>query len=271
MTKNIEIIRMSLPECNHSAASPRKFRSYNVGIAKTGTNSIAALFGQYRAGHEFMFQETVEQIAAWREGLISLESFKAYVLDRDRQGNLEMDSATFNHHYLDILIQDFPEAKFIFTVRDCYSWLNSIVNMSIRSGNSIPDWMLRYGKFFIGYEVERNTISSSQATLDKLPSAINKLLEYWQKSNQRILDWLPPERSLIVPTHKISKSLEQIANFVGVPPQSLVEQAKHSNQATPGYDWLKYVDQDFLEERCSFYCGSLMERLFPDLMETRRK
>ncbi len=259
-----------MPEFNRSAASARRFRSYNIGIAKTGTNSIAAIFGQYRAGHEFMFQETVEQIAAWQEGLISLESFKAYVLYRDQQGGLEMDSATFNHHYLDILIQEFSEAKFIFTVLDCYSWLNSIVNMSLSSGNSIPDWMLKYGKFFIGYEVDRTTISSSQSILDKLPTAIDKLLEYWEKSNQRILDLLPPERSLIVPTHKISESLEQIANLVGVSSQSMVEEAKHSNQAPPGYDWLQYIDQDLLEERCSFYCGSLMERLFPDLMEARR-
>lgn len=235
---------MSLQECTHSDPPLRKIHLYNVGIAKTGTNSMASIFGKYRTEHEFMFQETIEQIAAWQEGTVSQESFKTYILYRDRQGNLEMDSASFNHHYLDILRREFPEAKFIFTVRDCYSWLNSIVNMSLSNGNSIPDWMLMYGKLFVGYEVDRTTISSSQAILDKLPSTIDQLLEYWQKSSQRILDFLPPEHSLIIPTHKISQSLEQIANFVGVSPQSLVEQANHSNQAPPGYDWLKYIDQD---------------------------
>ncbi|GET35394.1 sulfotransferase [Microseira wollei] len=262
---------MTSKELAEGTRSSRRFRAYCVGIAKTGTNSMADLFGRYRSGHEFMFQETVAQIAAWQEGMISPESFKAYILYRDRQGDLEMDSATFNHNYLHILIQEFSEAKFIFTVRDCYSWLNSLLNMSWRSGNSIPDWMFKYGKFFIGYEVNRSAVSSVEAMLEELPNALEGLLSYWQKSNQRILDLLPPERSLIVPTHKLSQSLEQIANLVGVTPESLVEEAKHSNQAPPGYDWLKYIDQDLLEERCSFYCGSLMERLFPDLMEVGRK
>lgn len=254
---------MTKKEYNNHGSS-RKFHLYNVGIAKTGTNSIAALFERYSSGHEFMFEETVAQIAAWQEGQISSESFKSYILDRDSQGDLELDSASFNHHYLHILIQEFPEAKFIFTVRDCYSWLNSVLNMSMSCGANIPGWMFKYGKIFIGYEVEPAVVSSTEAMLEELPNALNGLLKYWQNSNQRILELLPPERSLIIPTHKISESLEQIANFVGLPPQTLVEEAKHSNQAPPGYDWLKYIDPDLLEERCSFYCGSLMQQLFPE-------
>jgi Sulfotransferase domain len=254
--------------------SARQFHVYGVGLARTGTTSIAAIFGQYQSEHDFMFEETMSQIAGWQEGQVSHELFEKFILDRDRQGQLELDSACFNHHFLHILIEHFPEAKYIFTVRDCYSWLNSVLNMGLRYAEGIPDWMLmfrRYSKFYIGYEIERIVVSSRAAMLEEMPKVVDGLLAYWQQHNQHILELLPPARSLIVPTHKISQSLEQIANFVGIEPQALIETARHSNQAPPGYDWLQYLDRDWLEQRCDFYCGSLMEQLFPDLIEVTKQ
>ena len=248
-----------------SNSCPRRFQAYNVGLAKTGTNSIASLFGGYRSGHEFMFQKTVEQIAAWQDGTLTADAFEAYILERDRLGCLEMDSASFNHHYLNILKTAFPQAKFIFTIRDCYSWLNSILNMSLRYAEHIPDWMLRYSKFFIGYEIERATVGSVPATQSKLPEIVESLLSYWKQHNRRVLNLLPPERSLIITTHKISDSLPKIANFIGIPPQSLEEQPHHVNLASEDAKWLQFLDREWLAELCSFYCGDLMKQFFPDL------
>ena len=38
------------------------FKLYNVGIGKTGTHSIAAVFGNYRSHHQFIINETLEVI-----------------------------------------------------------------------------------------------------------------------------------------------------------------------------------------------------------------
>ncbi|NEQ07045.1 MAG: sulfotransferase [Moorea sp. SIO4E2] len=251
-----------------SNTSHRRFQAYNVGLAKTGTNSIATLFGRYRSAHEFMFRETVAQIASWQEGLVSQESFKAYILERDRRGFLEMDSASFNHHYLQILSSTFPEAKFIFTIRDCYSWLNSILNMSLRYATNIPDWMLRYSKFFIGYEIERATVGNIPATQQKLPEMVESLLLYWSTYNQRVLDFLPVERCLIVKTNQISDTLETIADFIGIPPESLVVSDGHMNRAPESLQWLQFLDQVWLEERSNFHCGTLMKQMFPNWSPT---
>lgn len=248
-----------------SDTSPRRFRAYNVGLAKTGTNSIAALFGQYRSAHEFMFPETVAQIARWQDGSLSEASFKAYVLERDRRGGLEMDSASFNHHYLQILADTFPEAQFIFTIRDCYSWLNSILNMSLRYATYIPDWMLRYSKFFIGYEIERSTVGDPKATQEKLPEIVESLLQYWQIHNRRVLDLLPSERSLIVRTDRISDTLEPMADLIGISPASLVRSDRHLNRAPETVEWLECLDPLWLKERSDFHCGILMRQLFPDV------
>ena len=63
--------------------SSRQFQCYCVGLAKTGTTSIAAIFGRYRSEHDFMFEETMAKIAAWREGQISPELFAEFILERD--------------------------------------------------------------------------------------------------------------------------------------------------------------------------------------------
>ena len=244
--------------------SYRRFQAYNVGLPKTGTASIAALFGQYRSAHEFMFLETVAKIASWKDGLVSTESFKISILERDRSGCLEMDSASFNHHYLQILAIAFPEAKFIFTIRDCYSWLNSVLNMSLRYAANVPDWMLPYSKFLIGYEIDRSTFGDQSATQQNPPEIVDSLLRYWQTSNQRVLDLLPSERSLIVRTDRISDSLDLIADFIGIPPDSLVVSGRHMNRSPENLPLLQFLDPGWLEERCHLHCGSLMKQVFSD-------
>ena len=57
----------------------RRFRAYNVGIAKSGTTSIAGIFSQYRAAHEFMFPETTKAISDYKTGLISKEEFIGFM------------------------------------------------------------------------------------------------------------------------------------------------------------------------------------------------
>lgn len=64
-----------------------------------------------------------------KHGDIALERFCGFLKEREMLGGLlEMDSAHFNRHYIDILKEEFPEAKFICLIRDCYSRVNSFVN-----------------------------------------------------------------------------------------------------------------------------------------------
>lgn len=242
---------------------PRRFHLYNVGIAKTGTSSMAALFSRYHSGHEFMFRETVSQIMAWQDGRLSDTGFESYVLQRNQHGRLEMDAASFNHHYLHILRDRFPQAKFIFTIRDCFSWLDSILNMSLRYGTNLPAWMLTYSRLFLGYEIGRATVASPQNMLSELPQMVDGLLAYWATSNQRILNLLPEKRSLVLPTHKISESLSTVARFAGIPPYTLMVAKKHVNCAPAKFNWLSHVDRHVLAERCHLHCGRLMAQFFP--------
>ena len=106
----------------------RRFQAYCLGLPKTGTVSVHGIFGNYRTRHEFQQWDTHQMIIQYKHKKISRQEFLKFLQDRDFAGQMEMDSAHFNRHYIDILAQEFPEAKFICTIRDCYSWLNSLIN-----------------------------------------------------------------------------------------------------------------------------------------------
>lgn len=242
----------------------RRFRIYTVGIAKTGTTSIAGIFGRYRSAHEFMFAETVRQISAWHQGAISTESLRSYVLQRDRKGGLELDSASFNHHFIPILAEEFPDSKFVFSIRDCFSWLDSIVTMGLTAGAGVPSWMMEYGRFIARDRVDQGAITAPFDLMRALPDLVDGLFRYWSEMNSSVLDLLPEGRSLIVRTHELSASLDRLALFAGVPRDSLTARAKHRNRAAERLEILRSLDPGLIEERYQVHCRELMERVFPD-------
>ena len=104
-------------------------------MGKTGTVSIHAIFrkAQYRCGeHEPESRFLINKILTFYNGKIDTNEFTLYVKHRDRRLGLEMDVSHLNYHLLDILVNEFSEAKFILTIRDCYSWLDSFMDQQYR-------------------------------------------------------------------------------------------------------------------------------------------
>lgn len=245
-------------------AAERRFRIYNVGVAKTGTTSIAGIFGRYRSAHEFMFSESVRKISAWTKGSLSAEELRDFVLLRDRRGGLELDSASFNHHFIPILVEEFPDSKFVFSIRDCYSWLDSIVSMGLSAGSEVPAWMEEYGRFLASDRVERSSIAAPLDLMRALPDLVDGLFRYWSEMNSAVLELLPPGRSLIVRTHEISGSLDRLALFAGVPRDTLTAAAAHRNKAARRLEILGSLDSGLIRERYDAHCRELMDRVFPE-------
>ena len=252
----------------------RRFHAYNVGIAKTGTRSIGAIFRHYRSTHEFMFEQTTGHILQFQKGQIDGQQLRKYIRQRDNEGILEMDSSSFNYAYLHILIDEFPSAKFIFTIRDAYSWVDSLLNMFL-SGSVInsesPQWMYDYTEHLFG--LDRSMVRSKRRVVKHFDSLIDKLLVYWSSTNSEILDKLPLQRSLIVRTHEISSHIDRIADLVGVPRRSLHREQTHLHQAARKFNVLQEIDRGLLSEKVDCHCSALMKRFYPgyrlaDFLET---
>ncbi len=240
-----------------NANKPLSFEAYNVGIGKTGTLSIAAIFGNYRSRHQFLLIETFEMIRKFEQNEKSKKELCDFIVERDRSGCLEMDSSGHHYFYLKILVDEFPEAKFIFVIRDCYSWFDSVINMLHlpNGGFGSP------GAF--DFDRLKPVCRDKERLLRELPDHIDGPLEFWASANRKALDNLPPDRSLIVRTNEISDRLDTMADFIGVPVETLIREHSHVHKAAKKLDILKAADPKFLERKFNSICSPLMREFFP--------
>jgi hypothetical protein len=206
----------------------RTFRVYNVGIAKTGTQSVAGIFSNYRTLHEYLFPDTVEAIGRRASGEMSEAEFREFLHWRDGVARLDVDSSSYNSFYVDRLAEEFADARFIFVIRDCWSWLDSMLNMCLRFGPYMPAWMVEHCRTILGPSFS----GDAEAHLaDRLPALVEAGLGYWARANQFVANALPMERSIVLRTAELSDSLPRLAAFVGLPVESLRADLSHVHRA----------------------------------------
>jgi hypothetical protein len=238
---------------------------FGVGLFRTGTNSIFEMFRRsFRADHEFMKTETLTAISDHMRGSMPREDFIRFVGNRTLRANLEMDSAGFHFFYLDVLTREFPASKMILTIRDCYSWVNSFMALIVAKESTD----------------DSRFISSFLNCIDPLPDSrfewnertgfkcsIEQLVRIWNAANVNVLTTVPPERLLVVKLPDLSRSLERIAGFAGVPVESL--DPFHCNKTDVPVNYLAAFDGGDLEALAERYCSELMSGLFPGFTLTQ--
>lgn len=111
---------------------PRRLHGYNLGAPRTGTTTVARIFGEaFRAVHEPMPAKTITLLKQyWRDGL-SRSGVQAILRKRDQEHRFEFESSPYLGLFAKVLPETFPEAKFVLTVRRPRSWLRSIVDRCI--------------------------------------------------------------------------------------------------------------------------------------------
>ena len=190
---------------------PRRNRLYCVGAAKTGTHSIHSMFDDtVRSRHEAYSEELIEKILDLHEERITDAEMLSYVRQRDRRLRLDVDSSQLNFFLIDYLLDEFPDALFLLTIRDCYSWLDSFINDSLRRSTS-KNWLrLRELRFQAG---ALSHPAEERALKDKGLYNLDGYLSYWANHNNKVLSSVPKDRLMIVRTQAISRAAPDIAAF----------------------------------------------------------
>ncbi len=233
----------------------RRFQAYCVGTGRSGTRSIAGILAScYRTEHEPDGVGLHKMITAKQRGHINQEVLKRYVLKLDNKLQLELNSSYLNNRLLDIFVPEFPNAKFILTMRDCYSWLNSVIN----------DSFLQYPKFPIEKERFREMVEKSHYPyLSGGTSKIDSILAYWAKINTQILRMIPKTRLLVVRTHEIENRSSDIAKFLDIPLETLDITKAHMGKSREYPNILSRIDRDYLFSKVELRCKPLMDQFFP--------
>lgn len=99
-----------------------------VGQAKAGTASLHGLLAaNYRSAHEPEREQTLELILRESRRETDGAAVRSYLSVRARRLGLEYDIAWANQFLIGHMLVAFPDARFIVLVRDCYTWLGSVI------------------------------------------------------------------------------------------------------------------------------------------------
>lgn len=247
---------------------PRRFHLYCVGAPKTGTMSMAQLFRKYyRAAHEPGMAALAGVVEATYAGAIGRQELRRFLRAHDRERRLEMESSHPIALFCGELVQVFPEAKFILTVRDCHSWLDSAINQHLgdlrHPDPHQPAYWKRLNDLYFGRAgghppAERVLEQAGLYTLDGY-------LSFWAAHYRRVLDAVPEDRLLVVRTDRLSRELDRIARFAGIPADTLDATRRHSHRTAAKYDLVAQIDRAYLDEKVDRHCAELMRRFFPEM------
>ena len=243
----------------------RRTRLYGIGTPKSGTHSIAAMFsGSVRSDHEPERAEVLEKTYAHQDGHISDEELRQWVRARDRKLALEVDSSSLNFEILDLLLREFPDARYVLTMRDCYSWCNSAMNHTARYRGRLdaiwaPIRESRYRPDMFQHAPEEKLLQASGFyTLDGYFS-------YWARHNGEVIEKIPTERLLVVRTDQIQQRAFEIADFAGLPRRSVRLDRTHEYRNPGKQELLRQLDRGFVEAKVERHCRALMTRYFPEI------
>lgn len=228
---------------------------YVVGAAKTGTHSIASMFDHtVRARHEPGAAALIRVILRPPPEALLLE----LVRSRGRRLGLDVDSSQLNAFILPQLLEAFPDARFLLTLRDCYSWLESLINASL--GRPVPEpWLA-----FRDYRFRRPEAHppEERALQQRGLYTLDGYLSYWARHNNDVLARVPPQRLMVVRTDEITARAEEIAAFAGLDSRCLRQERSHTNESSARFHVLREIPEAHLEAKVDQHCRSLMERFF---------
>ena len=212
----------------------RSFHLVNLGLPRTGTTSIAAMFSGWRSAHEFWItpfsQAAYEQRAGRQSGAGVMQVLRA----REAAGRLEVDSASFLHLAVEQVVELYPSSAYVLTWRPFESWLDSFLDLLLRQARApkAARWLPRVqqlASIMLG-KFDARSFDSAQALLPVVPQLATNALHFWVQSMTRTLDALP-QRALVLPVSQLSQAGPALARLVGVPSDSVLAKRENIGEA----------------------------------------
>jgi hypothetical protein len=233
----------------------RRFVAYGVGAGKSGTLSLAQIFGaNFRVGHE----PESERLAPLVQGVIEggrRARLRRYLRRRDRRLGLELDSSNLNAWIVADLLDLHPQARFILIWRHPEQWLDSLINHVIPR-TPVPHWQaLRDATF--GGPPHR---PGEEALQERGLYSLDGYLGSWVRRHEVILSVVPAAQLLVVRTDDLSASLPTLAAFTGVDLE-LLDPTPHAHRTRRKFDVLSEIDPGLLSERIDEHGADLVTRL----------
>jgi len=247
-----------------SWARPRRLHLYVVGMGKTGTTSTAAAFGAYRSGHEVDAIRMKRVAARSRAGDLRPGAARRELRRRDLRFRLEVDSAHFLTPFVPQLADMYPRARFVVLLRDCFSWVDSLLEhwarIAMRTMDQRPGSPDLSGISTVPSVVRSWVSVEGQLREGRATAGLAvALLRTWAATNTRLLADAPAARTLLVRTDDLDAAGPDLAALCGVDLAQL-RPGLHWNAASSRHGLLANVPPELLVSEAERWCAPLMEQ-----------
>lgn len=239
--------------------SKRSFHAYCIGLPRSGTHSVSYMLSRnYRSRHEPRAHNTIYHLLSYLEGTYSEKKIRRILKYHDDIIHCEMESSHYLHTVTEILVSIFPDAKFILTVRDPLTWMNSEIIQN-QSTIHYPVWKLledyRYSRY-------GNRFTKADEYLENIPYThpVSSYLSYWSDHIDKVINTIPSDRLLVLNTKKLNNQLVSIAQFLDIPLESIEPMHAHPARDKE-FNIYDHVSEDYVIEIINKKCRKTIDLL----------
>lgn len=206
-----------------------------VGNFKSGTVSLCGLLGQQlRGAHEpdaFLFSKMWLHKA---KGQLGSTEWEEFLIRRNNALSLDFEASGFLTTEAPLLAQLYPHSKFILSIREPESWLQSLRRHILKNRSKLGChyWEPIFEEWFGQAEFEPEEAELKAKNL--FPT--RGMLNYWKQSNEAAIQAIPRDRLLILETKNLTHSVDQLEAFMGWAEGSLDRSKSHLHRAKQSVD-----------------------------------
>jgi hypothetical protein len=158
------------------------------------------------------------------------------------------------------LARMYADARVVLLLRDCFSWLDSVIDHDLRRGRTWqPDAYYRAKYLRYGDVPAPEEAPLTEAGVIPIAS----LLKGWAAANERVLAGVPAHQLLVVRLDDLDASVDALARFAGVPASTV--RPVHANRNPSPTRLLGAVPRSYVVKQTRQHCAPIMEQFWgPD-------
>lgn len=217
---------------DHDSAG--QVRLIAVGLPRTGTRFLAGMVAApWSAQHEFDLTRQAFVASSHLRGEATPQAVRNYLHWRRGVIGTKSDISSSNQDVADVLADidnatEYP-AVYVLTVRDPLEWVDAYARAILMWAGAQPVYQtLRAAR--CRPEMWRHLPEDSP--MQKLGLfALDAYLYWWARSTAGVLNNLPAERLLAIPTGRLAEAGDDLAAATGWPKSAFQPQRQHQNSA----------------------------------------
>ena len=228
-----------------------------VGAAKTGTHSLAAaLGGSFRSGHEPQVKPMLDAVLGHTQGRVSAPGLGERVRSLCEVDGLEVSVSQINGYLVELMVELYPRAWCLLTVRDCRTWLRSFVNHQL--SRPLPPDALWTRFRDLRFDLAARPYGPDDAPLERRGLySLDAYFAYWASHNAKVVRSVRADRLMVIPTLQMTRELPRIGEALGARPETLRAELSHQFRAAYVDSPVDLLDPAYLEAKAEAWTASL--------------